>query len=180
MSYTPVPNNPAITLLPTGPSGPSSLNAQYIACDPANGNYFIATNRDLVTFICLPSSSAPAWSASVTYTAGQVVNGGSPAGAYIALAYYISGVLQPNSNQSPGTSPNYWAAYTSSTLNVISAPDACTGRTSNVVNYAVPVFDTTQQTVEFLVLPSSVFTQASGQVQFQASSNLVYVYIRNL
>ena len=34
--------------------------------------------------------------------------------------------------------------------------------------------------VEFLVLPSSVFTQASGQVQFKASSSLVSVYVRSL
>jgi hypothetical protein len=177
MALTAIPNTPAIDLFPTAPvSQPSPLlNAQYVACDPLNGNYFTATNRDLVTFICLPASSAAAWSTTVTYTQGQVVNGGSPAGTYIALAN-----PSPNLNQSPGTSPTFWALYASSTLSITSAPDSCTGRTANVVSYPLPVFDSTQQSVEFLVLPSSVFTQANGQVQFQASSNLVYVYVRNL
>lgn len=183
MALTAISNNPAITLQPTAPvSQPSPLlNTQFIACDPLNGNYFTATNRDLVTFICLPASSAPAWSASVTYSQGQVVNViSSPPNTYIALSYYISGVLQPNLNQPPATSPNYWAVYSGSSLNITSAPDVCTGRTANVVGYPIPVFDTTQQSVEFLILPSSVFTQASGQVQFLASSNLVFCYVRNL
>ena len=175
MALTSVANNPAITLLATAPvSQPSPLlNAQYVACDPLNGNYFTATNRDLVTFICLPSGSAPSWVNTTTYTQGMVViQLGSP---WIAIAN-----SSPNLNQPPSSSPTFWAAYTSSTISITSAPDSCTGRTANVVNYPVPDVVATRQAVEFLVLPSSVFTQANGQVQFQASSNLVFVYVRNL
>lgn len=178
MAFTSVPNNPANNLLPYYPSLTNQLTELYQACDPTNGNYFATTGRDLVTFLAIPSADAPAWVSTTTYTLGQVVNVSGV--AYIGLAYYISNVLQPNLNQPPATSPNYWALYTGSTVTVYSAPDACTGRTANIVDYPVPVFDSTSESVEFLVLPASVFTQASGQVQFLASSNLVYVYVRSL
>jgi hypothetical protein len=177
MALTAILNAPALTLLPTGPGSSTSLNPVYQQCDPTNGNYFSTTNRDLVTFYLYPASSAPVWSAAVTYTLGQVVNvAGSPPNAYIALAYYISNVLQPNLDQPPASSPNYWAVYSTSSLGITSAPDA-SGRTANVAGYNVPLG---AGSVEFLVLPSSVFTQASGQVWFLASSNLVWVYIRSL
>lgn len=114
----------------------------------------------------------------------------NPAGIFISTASSgpgSGGAKQPNT-------PAYWAAYTDADadLYIASAPDACTGRTANigiiengqvVDGYNVPAAGTPNNgtvTVEFLVLPSSVFTQANGQIQFQASSNLIYVYVRNL
>jgi|SRR5271168_4709160 len=276
MSLTAVPNTPAITLLPTGPGGPQSLNPVWSQCDPANGNYFTATGRDLVTFYLFAAEEfAPAWLTTSNYNIGSVVNFGgeidtitnvviltnvltitanntftvgaqvnliglttatflngvtvtitsstgttftatfshadyvsaadtgtatNPSGIFIALAQSgpgIAGAKQPNT-------PAYWIAYVDADaeLYVASAPDACTGRTSNIGSlltvattatglvsdgYTVPTpmtqpYPSTSATVtvEFLVLPSSVFTQASGQVQFQASSNLIYVYVRSL
>jgi hypothetical protein len=170
MSLTSVPNNPAINLLAYYPSLTTQLNALYQQCDPTNGNYFVATGRDLVTFIALPSTSAPAYNAGNVYAVGQVVNDGGI--AYIAIAGVPASTPPPNGA--------YWALYTGSTITVFSAPDACTGRTANIIDYPVTVFDATTTAVEFLVLPSSVFTQASGNVNFQASSNLVYVYVRSL
>lgn len=180
MPFTAVPNTPANNLLPYYPSLTTQLTEQFQQCDPLNGNYFTATNRDLVTFEAIEAADAPTWVSTTTFTQGQVVNVGvgSPAviTAYIALANTVA-----NLNQNPASSPLFWALYVGpSTVTIFSAPDACTGRTANVVNYPVPVFESTQKSVEFLVLPSSVFTQANGQVQFLASSNLVYVYVRNL
>jgi hypothetical protein len=168
---TSVPNSPAITLLATASTAQPSpaLNAQYAACDPANGNYFVTTNRDLVTFICLPASAAPAYNGAQTYTVGQVVNSGGQA--------YIANANVPLATPPPAAQ---WTLYTGSTVTLLSAPDACTGRKADVVNYPVPDVVASRQAVEFLVLPSSVFTQANGQFQFQASSNLVLVYVRNL
>jgi hypothetical protein len=253
-AMTAVQNSPAITLLATGPGGPTSLNSVYSACDPTNGNFFTTTNRDLVTFYLYPATAAAPWQAGTTYTAGQVVNFSLSAAitnvaitsnvatitavntfqpgdavalsglttatflnaqtltvitslgttftanfthadyasapdtgsasiannAYIAKAYIISGVLQTNINIHPTSTAgvNFWTVYSgSSTVTLFSAPDACTGRKSDVNNYNIPLG---AGSVEFLVLPSSVFTQANGQFQFQASSNLVYVYVRNL
>jgi chitodextrinase len=84
MAFTSVPNNPANQLLPYYPTLTTQLTELTQACDPLNGNYFVATGRDLVTFIAKPSSYAPAWLTSTIYTQGQVVNySGSP---FIALA----------------------------------------------------------------------------------------------
>jgi hypothetical protein len=182
-------NNAPITLSPTfGTTGSgTALNPFYTACDPTNGNYFLTTGRDLVSFCCAPAASAPTWSSLVVYQTGQVVNftTGSPAvtTAYIALAN-----TSPNLAQTPATSPTFWAVYTdgSSTVTLFSSPDTCTGRTSDVDDYVVPLPTPVSSPaageypgVEFLVLPSSVFTQANQQFQFQASSNLVSVYVRN-
>ena len=169
MAMTAVQNTPAITLLPTGPGGPTSLNPVYAQCDPTNGNFFTTTNRDLVTFYLYPATTAPAYNATLTYTKGQVVNSGGT--AYIAIASVPISTPPPN-----GT---YWAVYTDASANVTlySAPDVCTQRKSDVNNYNIPLG---AGSVEFLVLPSSVFTQANGQFQFLASSNLVYAYVRNL
>jgi hypothetical protein len=243
-AMTNVPNTPAITLLPTGPGGPTSLNPVYTQTDPTNGNFFTATNRDLVTFYLYPATSAPAWLAGVTYTTGDVVNfpGDSATITSTASASNVVTVLAANSftvgevvnlagltfatwlngqsvavtsaaptqfqftfphadyaatadtgtasnssgafiaiatnmNQKPHT-PAVWAAYSgASDVTIFSAPDACTGRKADVDDYNIPLG---AGSVEFLVLPSSVFTQANGQVQFQTSSNLVYVYVRNL
>jgi hypothetical protein len=261
MALTQVQNNPAIDLLAFYPSGiGTSLNAVYTSCDPVNGNFFSATGRDLVTFIGLPASAAPAWSPTVIYSGstigghlfGSVVNFSQSATitnvavtsnvltvtavntfqvgdpitfSSVGTATFLNGVTvnvatiigggtgftasfthidyasAPDTGtaatptaafQATASSTNVhptstagasvWTSYTSGTdvVNVTSAPDGCTGRTANIVNYAVPVFDTTKTNVEFLILPSSTFTQASGQVQFQASSNLVTVYVRNL
>jgi hypothetical protein len=249
MAQTLVQNNPANTLLSYYPSLTTQLTELWQSCDPLNGNYFVATGRDLVTFLALPSSSAIAWTPALTFTQGQVTNySGSP---YIALSnvglnqgvapaplsfsiasvaggtgVYTGTITGGGSNAFAGyyfvvtgfsnlpnngtfvctassattltlqnaasvaetpllpanasTPTGFWTAYTGSTVTVYSAPDACTGRTANIVNYPVPVFDATHQSVEFLVLPSSVFTQASGWVTFLASSNLVYVYVRSL
>src|SRR5271170_1444716 len=272
MSLTAVPNTPAINLPPTGPGGPQSFNPVFVQCDPANGNYFQATGRDLVTFYLFAAEEfAPAWLATTNYNVGWVVNfageidhitsvqenagfvltitatntftvganvkltgltgvgntflngltltvtsstgttftaldptsfgaygpvaetmgiATNPAGIFIALVASGPGILggakQPNT-------PTIWIAYVDADaeLYVASAPDACTGRTSNIGNlltsattatglvsdgYTVPApmtqpYPSTSATVtvEFLVLPSSVFTQASGQVQFLAS-----------
>jgi hypothetical protein len=181
MAMTSVANNPANNLLAYYPSLTTQLTVQFVACDPLNGNYFAASGRDLVTFEAIEAADAQAWVSTQTFTQGQVVNvasGSPPANtAYIALAN-----AGTNLNQPPASSPLFWALYVDSeaTVTIFSAPDACTGRTANVTDYQVPVFETTQKAVEFLVLPSSVFTQANVQVQFQASSNLVYVYVRSL
>lgn len=248
---TQVQNNPAINLLANYPSGiGSSITAQYIACDPTNGNFFNATGRDLVTFIGVPASAAAAWNAAASFTIGQVVNfGQSAAITNIAITTNVLTVTAVNTFQAgdpisfaglttatflnnqtvtvisssgatftasfthadyasaPDTGNGFtasasfqataanqnvhptstagaavWTSYVggNDTVSVTSAPDACTGRTANIVNYAVPVFDIPKSNVEFCVLPSSTFTQASGQVQFKASSNLVFVYVRNL
>jgi hypothetical protein len=249
MPMTSVPNTPVINLLATGPGSPTSLNPVYTQTDPANGNFFMATNRDLVTFYAYPASSAPAWLTGVSYAKGAVVNfaGDSatitnvqigtpnPANtvtitaantftvgevvnlAGLTTATFLNGVaatvtgsngtsftftfahadyasapdtgtasnsagafiaLAANQSQKPHT-PALWAPYTDSEADVtiFSAPDACTGRKADVDDYSVPLG---AGSVEFLVLPSSVFTQANGQVQFLTSSNLIWVYVRNL
>lgn len=174
-SPTAVTNNNPITLPPVAASSPA-LNPTYVACDPTNGNFFVTTGRDLVTLYCAPVASAPVWDSTVIYTAGQVVNIVSPPSSYIAKVN--AGM---NQNQNPATSPTFWAAYTDgmSTVTLYSAPDACTSRTSDVVGYPVPVATELNPGVEFTVYPSSVFTQASGRFVFQASSNLVSVFVRN-
>jgi hypothetical protein len=245
MPMTSVPNTPALTLLPTGPGSGTALNPVYTQTDPANGNFYTATNRDLVTFYCYPATSALNWNMSVTYPKGSVVNfaGDSATITNVAIttnvatllavntftvgevvnlaglttatflngqsvtvtsatgtqfsftfahADYVSAAdtgtasntagafisLASNSNTKPHT-PAFWAAYVDSEANVTlySAPDACTGRKSDVDDYSIPLG---AGSVEFLVLPSSVFTQANGQVQFLTSSNLIWVYVRNL
>jgi hypothetical protein len=173
MAFTSVPNNPANQLLPYYADLTNQLTELTTQCDPLNGNYFVATGRDLVTFLALPATSAPVWVSTTTYTEGQVV-------LYSSIAYIAIANASPNLAQIPASSPTFWALYTSSTITVYSAPDSCTGRTANIDDYPVPVFDSSLSVVEFLVLPASVFTQASGQVQFLASSNLVYVYVRSL
>jgi hypothetical protein len=178
MPKTAVSNRALLTLQPTGASSPA-LNPVFVACDPLNGNYFTATGRDLVTFYSLPAASAPAWSATVNYTVGQVVNvAGSPPNTYIATA--------PSFGQAPPNA-SYWAVYTSSTITLYSAPDACTGRKSDVVSYPVPDITVAPSSpsipggaIQFQVLPSSVFTQTDGSVQFFASSNLVQVSVNSL
>jgi hypothetical protein len=167
-AMTSVQNSPAITLLPTGPGGPTSLNPVYQQCDPTNGNFFTTTNRDLVTFYLYPATSAPAYNPTLTYTKGQVVNSGGTA--------YIANTSVPLATPPPAAQ---WTVYTDASANVTlySAPDACTGRKSDVDNYNVPLG---AGSVEFLVLPSSVFTQANGQFQFLASSDRIFVYVRNL
>jgi hypothetical protein len=179
MARTQIINNAPITLSPTfGQNGSgTALNPLYTACDAANGNYFMTTGRDLVSFYCAPAASAPVWLSTTTYLIGQVVNfaSGSPA----VTQSYIA--IQGGLNQSPATSPAYWAPYADgqSTITLLSAPDACTSRTSDVDDYVVPVATETYPSTEFLVLPSSVFTQSNQQFQFTASSNLVSVYVRN-
>ena len=173
---TQVINNAPISLSATfGTNGSGTgLNPLYTVCDAYNGNYFLTTGRDLVSFYCAPAASAPTWLATTVYqAAGIVVN-------YLGQSY-IS--LQGSLNQAPSLSPAsaYWGAYADgdSTITLFSAPDACTGRTADVDDYVVPVATELYPGSEFLVLPSSVFTQASQQFQFQASSSLVSVYVRN-
>src|SRR5271168_1090618 len=75
MALTSVPNTPAISLPPTGPGGTTSFNPIFTQCDPANGNYFQATGRDLVTFYLFAAEEfAPAWLATTNYNVGSVVN----------------------------------------------------------------------------------------------------------
>lgn len=165
MPKTLVPNNPATTLQPTGPSNGTSLNPVFTTVDPINGNYFTASGRDMVQLYCSPAVLAPTWSSLLSYTIGQVVTLSGV--QYIAIASSL--------NQTPPNSL-FWAIYAQSTVNILSAPDACTGRTANVVNYVIPDGGHT----EFIVLPSSVFTQTDGSVQFTASSNLVSVLVVSL
>lgn len=135
------------------------LNGQTVAVVSSNGSSFTAsfTHADYPSALDTGNAATPnaVWQATAT---NQNVHPTSTAGAAV------------------------WASYVggNDTVSITSAPDSCTGRTANIVNYPVPVFDNTKTNVEFLVLPSSAFTQASGQVQFKASSNLVYVYVRNL
>ncbi len=103
--------------------------------------------------------------------------------SYIALANAGSNLnIQPTSTAGAA----FWAPYDDGQSNVTlySAPDACTGRTVPTNNpplnpYTVPVATEINPGVEFLVLPSSTYTQANQQFQFIASSNLVSVYVRN-
>src|SRR5580658_9036723 len=95
-------NNAPITLSPTfGANGnPTGLNPLFTACDPLNGNYFLTTGRDLVTFYCALAASALAWSSVTQYLPGQVVN-------YSGQAYIA---LQGSLAQTPTLSPPsaYW------------------------------------------------------------------------
>lgn len=104
--------------------------------------------------------------------------------ASIALASYIAITnagtnlnIQPTSTAGAA----FWAPYADgdSTISLSSAPDGCAGRKSDVNDYVVPVATEINPGTEFLVLPSSVFTQSNQQFQFIASSNLVSVYVRS-
>src|SRR5277367_253894 len=115
--------------------------------------------------------------------AADTGTGTVPAGIFIA-----TNVLPTtNLNMMPST-VGFWSPYVDADadLHIYSAPDQCTGRTADVVGYNVPLAapqappPTAVVEVEFLVLPSSVFTQANGQIQWLASSNLIYVYVRSL
>jgi hypothetical protein len=175
MSFTLISNVPLIVTPPLTQASPY-YNPTFLPIDPINGNYFIASGRDLIMFYCSPVALAPAWNAVTTYTQGQVVNvlAGSPpaeVGAYIAIANVAA-----NLNQNPTSSPTFWAAYTGSTVTIYSSPDACTGRKSDITNYPIP----DGGHVQFEIEGSSFYTQASGQVQFIASSNLVTVLIESL
>ncbi len=156
-----------------GLTSATQLNGQKLAVTGSSGTAFTVTfaHSDYAT----------------TSDTGTATNA---AGFFIATASSgpgSGGARQPNT-------PAFWAAYVDADaeLVVASAPDACTGRTANIgtivgggtvgtgavaTGYNIPLG---AGSVEFLVLPSSVFTQANGQIQFQASSNLVYVYVRNL
>lgn len=168
----------AVPLQPTIPASATQYNPTLTVVDPINGNYFTATGRDLVTFYCSPAANAPTWSALVTYTQGNVVNLSGT--TYIAIANVAA-----NLNQNPTISPAFWVLYVSSTVTMVSAPDACTSRTADftytVPDGAIPAtgFGPYGHT-EFLVLPSSVFTQPNGQVQFKGNSNLLKVWVRSL
>lgn len=104
-----------------------------------------------------------------------------PAGNFISTAASVA--------RMPGTTA-FWDTYADgdSTVSFFSAPDACTGRTSDVDDYAVPNVATVPQysvpfaggLIEFQILPSSVFTQTDGSFQFLASSNLVQVAVSSL
>jgi len=106
-----------------------------------------------------------------------------PTDSYIALQNLGSNLnIQPTSTAGAA----FWAPYDdgSSTVTLSSAPDGCTGRTVPTNNpplnpYTVPVATEINPGTEFLVLPSSTYTQANQQFQFIASSNLVSVYVRN-
>lgn len=170
---TMVVNTTPIALPAIGAISPA-LNPLYTACDAANGNYFTPTGRDLVSFYCASAATASDWSGSVMYLSGMVVN--HLGQAFIAL-------LGSQGLAAPALSPPsaYWDAYTDgeSTVTLYSAPDACTGRKADIDDYVVPIATELHPGVEFLVLPSSVFTQANQQFQFLASSNLISVYVRN-
>jgi hypothetical protein len=174
MAFTLISNIPLVVTPPLAQASPY-YNPAFLAIDPINGNYFLASGDDLVMFYASPVALAPSWNMGTTYTSGQVVNvlTGSPAVnvAYIALAN-----SSPNLNQNPATSPTFWAAYTGSTITVYSSPDACTGRKSDITNYPIP----DGGFVQFDLQGSSFYTQTNGQIQFLASSNLVTVLIQSI
>jgi hypothetical protein len=169
MAFTLISNIPVVPTPPLAQASPY-YNPTFLSVDPVNGNYFMASGDDLVTFYCSPvANSAPAWSSSTTYTQGQIVNGGSPVGNYIALTNSSA-----NINQSPGSSPTFWSTYAGSTITIYSAPDACTGRRSDIVNYPIPDGGFAQ----FNIQGSSFYTQVGGQVNFYANSNLISVLVQ--
>lgn len=105
-----------------------------------------------------------------------------------------STALNPTLTAADNVNFNYFVAsgrdlvvvYNSDTaphnLSVVSAPDACTGRKSDIVNYVIPAATdvTTKGHVSFIVLPTSVYTQTDGTVQLSADSPLVFFLIRSL
>jgi hypothetical protein len=172
MAFTLISNIPLVVTPPLAQASPF-YNPTFLTIDPINGNYFMASGDDLVTFYASPAALAPTWNSSTTYTPGQVVNvlAGSPpteVGAYIATA--------ASTNQNPTSSPTFWAPYTGSTITVYSSPDACTGRKSDILNYPIP----DGGHVQFDFQGSSFYTQTNGQIQFLASSNLVSVLIQSI
>lgn len=136
----------------SGLSTATYLNGQSVTVTASSGTTF--------TFTFAHSDASTADSGTASNTAG------------------VFRAIIANQGQKPHT-PAAWAVYTDSQANitVYSAPDTCTGRKSDVTNYNVPLG---AGSVEFLVLPSSVFTQSNGQIQFLASSSLVSVYVRSL
>ena len=98
--------------------------------------------------------------------------------AAIVNGYWIATAASSNIHPTSTAGASVWAVYSGGgTVTLLSAPDQCTGRTSDVDDYPVPLG---AGSVEFLVLPSSVFTQANGQFQFNSSNNLIFVYVRSL
>ena len=173
MAFTLIANIPLTVLPPIAPTNGTALNPAFLPVDPINGNFLMASGRDLLTFYCSPVALAPQWNSTTTYTQGQVINVGS-------LPFIAVTNINPNLNQPPVISPPsssaFWAIYVSSTLTIFSSPDACTGRKSDIVNYVVPNGGHTQ--VE--IMGSSFFTQTNGQIQFLANSNLITVLIQSL
>lgn len=157
----------------------SSITVSGFANAANNGTFTVISNTTTVLVVTTPSGVTESHTASallVSYT-----NASDTGTAAISSATYIAKVnAGSNLNIHPTSTAGaaFWDAYSgASSVTLYSAPDACTQRKSDVDNYNVPLG---AGSVEFLVLPSSVFTQANGQFQFQASSNLVYVYVRNL
>jgi hypothetical protein len=174
MSFTLVANIPLVVTPPVAQASPY-YNPSFLPVDPINGNYFLASGDDLVTFYCAPMATAPVWDATVTYTQGQVVNypTGSPAVNVPYIAIANSGT---NLNQNPISATTFWAAYSGTTITVYSSPDACTGRKSDITAYPIP----DGGFVQFEFMGSSFYTQTNGQVDFIATSNLVTVLIQSL
>ncbi len=179
MAFQLLSNIPLVVLPPVAQASPA-MNPAFQAVDPVNGNYFVASGRDLVLFYASPMALAAAWDPATVYLQGQVVNApvGSPAvqSPFIAIATVAGSPPTNNVNQNPATSPLFWQPYTGSVLTVYSSPDQCTGRKSDIVNYPIPDGGHVQLEIE----GSSYYTQVNGQVDFLASSNLVSVLIQSL
>jgi hypothetical protein len=173
MAYTLLTSVPLSSILASGPATGTSLNLAFSTVDPINGNYFVASGRDLITFSCSPTSAASVWSSSTVYTQGRVVNvtAGSPAvtTTYIALAN-----AGTNLNQTPASATTFWGVYTNSTVTIYSAPDSL-GRKADIVSYVIPTADHAQ----IAITPSSFYTQTLNQIQFLVTSNLVTVLIQS-
>jgi hypothetical protein len=105
-----------------------------------------------------PTGPSSGTALNPTFTAADTVNGNyfTASGRDLVTVY--------NSDSSPHN------------LTIFSAPDACTGRKADVVDYVVPAGGFS----EFLVLPSSVFTQTDGTVQLSADNALVKFLVRSL
>jgi|SRR5271157_272265 len=141
-------------------------------------------NAQTVTIL---TATATQFTANYTHgdypSASDTGNASIASATYIALANTGSNLnIQPTSTAGAA----FWGTYADgqSTVTLYSAPDACAGRTLQNNNpplnpYTVPVPTEIYPGMEFLVLPSSVFTQANQQFQFLANSNLVSVYVRN-
>lgn len=133
-------------------------------------------NAQTVTVI---SSSGGTFTAAFTHS-DYALTSDTGTAAIVSAAWIALQSNTTNLNIHPTSTAGaaLWASYTGGgEVTLFSAPDICTGRTSDVDNYNVPLG---AGSVEFLVLPSSVFTQANGQFQFKATNNLVFVYVRSL
>lgn len=108
MARTQIPNTAATTMQPTGPASGTTLNPTFTAADVLNGNYFVATGRDLVEVY---NSDTVAHSFSVLSAPddvgrkADVINYSIPASTDVQTKGHVSFLLLPSSlyTQTDGT-----------------------------------------------------------------------------